>query len=120
MADLVVRAAYASLIEDEEENARFIGFAEGEEEDEPYVLFRQALDGGPIWFEANDENFGAEDAIEQVTRSAKGLDIVIRPASVSRLGWARHIEVRVGPACEDAEPALDALADMLGAQMISA
>lgn len=117
MADITVKAAYASLIEDEEENARFIGFAEGEEEDEPYVLFRQSLDGGPVWFEANDENFGAEDAVERVSRDAKGLRITIRPAAVARLGWASVIAVRIGPECEDAEPALAALAEMLGARM---
>jgi hypothetical protein len=40
----------------------FVGFAEGEDEDEGYVLFRQALGGGPVWFEVSDETFGAEDA----------------------------------------------------------
>lgn len=117
MTDLVVKAAYASVVEDEEEGFLFIGFAQGEEEDEPYVLFRQPLGGGPIWFEAGDEAFGAEDAVERVSRTAKGLEIHIAAAAVAKLGWARQVDVRIGPGCEDADIALDALREMLGARM---
>ena len=62
MAEITVKAAYGSVVEDE--GSLFIGFAAGEDADEGYVLFRQDLGGGPIWFEASDETFGAEDAIE--------------------------------------------------------
>lgn len=117
MTDLVVKAAYASVVEDEEEGLLFVGFAEGEEEDEPYVLFRQPLGGGPIWFEAGDEAFGAEEAVERVRRTPKGLEIHIAPHAVAKLGWARQVDVRLGPGCEDAEIALEALRGMLGARM---
>lgn len=114
MADIVVKAAYGSVVEDEEEGFLFIGFAEGEEEDEPYVLFRQAVSGGAVWFEVGDESLGAEDAVERVVRGAAGLDIHIRPEAVPQIGWARVIAVRIGPDCEDAENAVAALREMLG------
>lgn len=60
MADIVVKALYASVVEDDEEGMMFVGFAAGEAEDEDYALFRQPLGGGPVWFEVNDEAFGAE------------------------------------------------------------
>jgi len=114
MADVTIKAAYASLVEDEEEGFLFIGFAEGEAEDEPYVLFRQALNGGPVWCEVSDESFGAEDGLERVTRTAKGLEIRIRPEASADFGFAREIGIRIGPDCEDAAPALEALREMLG------
>lgn len=112
MEDVLVKAAYASVVEDE--GVLYIGFAEGEEEDEPYVLFRQSMAGGPVWFEASDEALGAEDAVESVKRGPKGIEITIRDAAVARIGWAKVVAVRIGPDCEDADAALDALQGMLG------
>ena len=112
MADITVKAAYGSVVEDE--GFLFIGFAEGEEEDEGYVLFRQPLDGGPVWFEVNDESFGAEDAVEQVVSGPKGLEITLKPSKVAAFGWASSVAVRISAGTEDAEEALAALAQMLG------
>lgn len=114
MADIVVKAAYASVVEDDEEGFLFIGFAEGEAEDEAYVLFRQPLGGGPVWFEVTDENFGAEDALETVIAGPKGLEITLRPELAGRFGWAGSVSVRVGPGCEGRDEAFAALAVMLG------
>ncbi len=117
MADIVVKAAYGSVVEDE--GFLYVGFAEGEDEDDdaPYVLFRQALDGGAIWFEASDPAFGAEDAVQSVSLGPKGLSITIRPDKMAKIGWASMIDVRVGPACEDADQAITALRAMLGDAM---
>ena len=112
MADIVVKAAYGSVVEDE--GLLFIGFAEGEEEEEGYVLFRQPVGGGPIWFEVNDEGFGAEDAVERLVRGPKGIEIVLKPELAAKFGWAMSIAVRIGPGTEDAEDALSALARMFG------
>lgn len=112
MADITVKAAYGSVVEDE--GFLFIGFAEGEEEDEGYVLFRQPSDGGPVWFEVNDETFGAEDAIVSVTPGHKGVEIVLKPELAATFGWAGSVAVRIGPGCEDADVAIEALAAMLG------
>ncbi len=117
MADIVVRAAYGSVVEDEEEGCLFVGFAEGEDEESAYVLFRQPLAGGPVWFEATDEAFGAEDAVERVEAGPEGLRITLRPEKRAALGWAGEIAVRIGPDCEDAPQALAALRAMLGARM---
>ena len=114
MADIVIRASYASVVEEEEEAALFIGFAEGEDDDEPFALFRQPLGGGPVWFAVNDADMGAEDALLSVTRTAKGLDIAIKPEFVPMLGFAKMVTIRIGPECEDADDALAALAEMLG------
>ncbi len=113
MADITVKASYASVIEDPEEGFLFIGFAEGEEQDEAYVLFRQPLNGGPIWFELGDEAFGAEDALALVTPTDKGLEITIRPEAASKFGFARQVAVTLTK-CEEKEQALAALAAMLG------
>lgn len=113
MADIIIRALYGSVVEDE--GQLFVGFAEGEDEDEGYVLFRQPVGGGPVWFEVSDEAFGAEDAVEAVTSSAKGIEVSLKPALAATFGWARSVAVRIGPDCEDAAPALDALRTMLGA-----
>ncbi len=112
MADITVKAAYGSVVEDEGE--LFIGFAEGEDADEGYVLFRQAVGGGPVWFEASDETFGAEDAIESVVAGPKGFDVTIRPDKRAAYGFAASVAVRVGPGCEDGQEALAALQAMLG------
>jgi hypothetical protein len=115
MADIVVKAAYASVVEDE--GQLFVGFAEGEDADEGYVLFRQSSGGGPVWFEVNDETFGAEDAVQAVVKGPKGLEITLRPEKVAAFGWAGTVAVRIGAECEDAEPALEALRAMLGGRM---
>lgn len=114
MADITVKAAYASVVEDEEEGLLFIGFAEGEAEDEAYALFRQPLAGGPVWFEVTDESFGAEAALESVTAGPKGLEIVIRQERVSAFGWAGSVAINAGPGCEGRDEAFAALAEMLG------
>ena len=116
MADVTVKAAYGSVVEDE--GCLFIGFAEGEEEDEGYVLFRQPLGGGPVWFEVNDEAFGAEEAIGLVTAGPKGLEIALLPEKAAAFGWAGSVAVKIGPGCEDADAALTALREMLGARMV--
>ena len=112
MADITVKAAYGSVVEDE--GLLFIGFAEGEEEDEAYVLFRQPVAGGPVWFESSDESFGAEDAIERVVAGPKGFEVTIRADKRAAYGFAATVAVRVGPACDDGPEALAALPDMLG------
>lgn len=117
MADIVVKAAYGSVVEDEDEGFLFVGFAEGEDEEEGYVLFRQPIGGGPVWFEVNDETFGAEEAVQSVVRGPKGLEITLRPETVAAFGWAGTVAVRIGPGCEDAEEALEALRGMLGDRM---
>jgi hypothetical protein len=112
MADITIRALYGSVVEDE--GLLFIGFAEGEDEDEGYVLFRQPVEGGPVWFEVNDEDFGAEDAVEAVTGSPTGIEITLKPEHAAAFGWARTVAVTIGPECEDASPAIAALRAMLG------
>ncbi|TXI06293.1 MAG: hypothetical protein E6Q73_00765 [Pseudorhodobacter sp.] len=114
MADISIKAAYASVVEDDEEGFLFIGFAEGEAEDEAYALFRQPLVGGPVWFEVTDESFGAEDALERVTASPKGLEITLKPVLSARFGWALTVSIKAGPNCEGRDEAFAALADMLG------
>ncbi|MBP9182560.1 MAG: hypothetical protein KBF78_05460 [Fuscovulum sp.] len=116
MADIVVKAAYASVVEDE--GMLFVGFAEGEDAGEGYVLFRQSSGGGPVWFEVNDETFGAEDAVQAVVQGPKGLEITLRPEKAATFGWAGTVAVRIGPGCEDAAPALEALRAMLGGAMV--
>jgi hypothetical protein len=113
MADITVKAAYGSVVEDEDQ--LFIGFAEGEDDEDGYVLFRQAVTGGPVWFEANDETFGAEDAVQAVMTGPKGFEVTIRPNKRAAFGFAATVAVRVGPSCEDGAEALDALKAMLGA-----
>lgn len=112
MADVTIKAAYGSVVEDE--GHLFVGFAEGEDADEGYVLFRQPVEGGPVWFEVNDEDFGAEDAVETVNSGPKGLEISLKAEAAATFGWARTVAVRIGPGCEDAAPALEALRVMLG------
>ncbi len=114
MADISFKAAYASVVEDPEEGALFIGFAQGEEEDEAYVLFRQPLGGGAVWFELGDEAFGADAALRAVSLTAQGLLIEIDPAKSAKFGFATSALVGLG-ACEDKDEALAALREMLGA-----
>jgi hypothetical protein len=113
MADYEFKAAYASVVEDPEEGFLFIGFAQGEQEDESYVLFRQPLGGGPVWFELGDEAFGADDALLSAGPSAKGLEIALRPEMAAKFGFAASVRVGLGK-CEDKDDALAALAGMLG------
>lgn len=112
MTDITIRALYGSVVEDE--GQLFVGFAEGEDEEEGYVLFRQPAGGGPVWFEVNDEDFGAEDAVEGVSADAKGIEITLKSDLAATFGWARSVAVRIGPDCEDAAQALEALQRMLG------
>lgn len=114
MADISLKAAYASVVEDDEDGMLFVGFAEGEAEDEAYALFRQPLAGGPVWFEVTDESFGAEDAVQSVTAGPKGLDIVIRPGKEAAFGWAGSVQIKAGPGCEGRDEAYAALSAMLG------
>lgn len=114
MAEIVIRAAYASVVEEDEDGTLFIGFAEGEDEDEPYCLFRQSLTGGPIWFQVNDESLEAEDAVQALQLGPKGLEITLRSEKAAQLGWATHVRVRIGPECESADEAIAALRAMLG------
>ena len=112
MADITVKAAYGSVVEDE--GQLFVGFAEGEDADEGYVLFRQPIGGGPVWFEASDETFGAEDAIESVVAGPQGFEVTIRAEKRAAFGFAATVAVKVGPGCEDGPEALAALKEMLG------
>lgn len=114
MADITIKAAYGSVVEDE--GFLFIGFAEGEEEEEGYVLFRQPVQGGPVWFEVNDEGFGADDAVERVVQGPKGIEISLKPDLAPKFGWASSVAVRIGPGTEDGAEALTALAQMLGSR----
>jgi hypothetical protein len=114
LSEIVIRAAYASVVEEDEDGVLFIGFAEGEDEDEPYCLFRQSLTGGPIWFQVNDESLEAEDAVQALRLGPKGLEITLRPEKTALLGWATHVRVRIGHACESADEAIAALRAMFG------
>lgn len=112
MADITVKAAYGSVVEDE--GRLFIGFAEGEDEEENYVLFRQPVGGGPIWFEVGDETFGAEDAVASVIAGPKGFEVTLRPEKRAAYGFAATVAVRVGSGCEDGPEAVSALKGLLG------
>jgi hypothetical protein len=112
MADITINAAYGSVVE--EDGFLFVGFAEGEDEDEAYVLFRQPLGGGAVWVEVSDESFGAEDAVQSVAGSPQGFTLTIRPDRIAAFGFAASVAVTIGPECEDAGPALAALRELLG------
>lgn len=114
MSDIVVKALYASIVEDEDQ--LFIGFVEGEDEGEPYVMFRRAVSGGPVWFEVSDESLGAEDAVESVTQTERGLSILIDRAMASKFAMAREIVVKITAATENGEAAIEALRDLMGAR----
>jgi hypothetical protein len=113
-ADITIHAAYASVVEDDEDSMLFIGFAQGEDDDEPYALFRQPIGGGPVWFAVNDEDFGAEDAVQAITHDARGLTVSISPAHLASYGFAATVLIRISPQTEDADQAIAALRDMVG------
>lgn len=107
MADIVVKAGYATVTV--EDGLRFVGFVDPKREE--YALFRQPIGGGPVWFEVNDGDFGAEDALNALTLGPLGLEAVIRPALMGRFGYAGSVAVRL-KTCEGAEAALVALREM--------
>lgn len=115
MSDLVVKAGYATVAD--EDGVRFIGFVDPR--NDGYALFRQKLTGGPVWFEVNDEDFGAEDAVEAASVGPGGLEITIRAAKAGRFGYARAVAVRL-KTCEGADAAIAALRVMLGAAFVEA
>lgn len=110
--DVEIHAAYASVVEDE--GTLFVGFPEGEDETDPYVLFRQEIPGGPVWFEMDDEFFGADDAVERLDWMGNGLTIHIAEAARARLGQVAIVAVNLPRDCEEAGEAAVALAQMLG------
>lgn len=114
MADLVVKAAYATVADDD--GLRFIGFVDAL--DEAYALFRQPLTGGPVWFEVSDEDFGAEDAIAAISVTDGSLEITLRPELAGRFGYAASVAVRL-KSCEGGDAALAALSAMLGQVLVS-
>jgi hypothetical protein len=114
MADLEMTALYASVVEDDEDGMLFIGFAEGEDEDEGYALFRQPISGGPVWFELSDEAFGAENAVEKLALVADGLEITIAKKAQAALGYVGTVKIAIGPDCESAPEAIAALREMFG------
>ncbi|MDR0807615.1 MAG: hypothetical protein LBE86_00540 [Gemmobacter sp.] len=107
MTELVIRAAYATVTT--EDDLRYVGFVDAR--DEAYALFRQALPGGPVWFEVNDPDFGAEDAIETARLTPDTLTLLLRPAITGRFGYASIISIRL-KTCEAAETALAGLRAM--------
>jgi hypothetical protein len=107
MSELIVKAAYATVAE--EDGQVFVGFVDAR--DESYALFRQARTGGPVWFEVNDEDFGAEDAVESAALGPGGLVITLHPAKAGRFGYAGRVAIRL-KSCEGAEAALERLAVM--------
>lgn len=107
MSDLVVKAAYATVAE--ADGFVFVGFVDAR--DENYALFRQPKDGGPLWFEVNDEDFGAEDAVETAQLGPEGLALTLRAAKAGRFGYAGRVAVRL-KSCEGAEVALERLRAM--------
>lgn len=109
--EIIIKALYASVVEDE--GTLYIGFAEGEDEDEPYVLFRRE-GSGPIWFEVSDESFGAEDAVSGITLTPKGIEIAIALDKSAEIGFAHSIAVRIPAHCESGPEAIDALRQLYG------
>jgi hypothetical protein len=111
MAEMEITAAYASVVEDE--GMLFVGFAEGEDADEPYVLFRQPVGGGRVWFEVSDESFGAEDAVEALEFHADRIEITIAAGEVATFGYLARVVVLVGPECDSGPEAIAALRQMM-------
>lgn len=107
MSDLVVKAAYATVAA--EDDMVFVGFVDAR--DEAYALFRQGKSGGPVWFEVNDEDFGAEDAIAAASIGTDGLVITLRADKIGRFGFAGQVAIRL-KTCEGQEAALAQLAAM--------
>jgi hypothetical protein len=112
--DIEIIAAYASVVEDE--GTLFVGFPEGEDETDPYVLFRQEVPSGPVWFEMDDEFFGADDAVERLDWAASGFTIHLADSVRARFAHVAVISVALPPDCEDRAEAEVALAGMLGAR----
>ena len=110
MAEVTIKAAYASVVEDD--GMLFVGFAQGEDADEPYVLFRQPVTGGPIWFEVSDETFGAPDAVGSIAFEKDRIVIGIAAAHMATMGFVDRVTVEVGPDCDSAEEAIAALRAM--------
>jgi hypothetical protein len=113
MADIQIKAAYGSVVEEDEDALLFIAFAEGEDEDGSYVVLQQPLEGGPVRLEVNDENFAAEDALESVTLVGDDLLLTIRATKTSKFGFAGTILIGLA-GCEDRDDTLAALRGMLG------
>lgn len=113
MADIEIKAAYGSVVEEDEEGMLFVAFAEGEDDDGAYVVFQQPLDGGPVRLEINDEAFAAEDALAQVTLVGDELLLTIHPQKTAKFGFAATVSVALA-GCEDREGTLAALREMLG------
>lgn len=107
MTELVVKAAYATVAE--EDGFVFVGFVDAR--DEHYALFRQPRAGGPLWFEVNDEDFGAEDAVESARLGPDGLVLALHATKAGRFGYASRVAVRL-KTCEGAEAALARLRAM--------
>lgn len=114
--DVEIIAAYASVVEDE--GTLFVGFPEGEDETDPYVLFRQDVAGGPVWFEMDDEFFGADDAVERLEWTVKGPVICLAEHARSRFAHVRVIAVSLPDPCEERAEAEAALAQMLGPRFL--
>lgn len=110
--DVEITAAYASVVEDE--GTLFVGFPEGEDETDPYALFRQDVAGGPVWFEMDDELFGADDAVERLVWTAKGLTIHLAVQARPRFAHVATIAITLPKDCEERSEAEAALAQMLG------
>lgn len=109
MADVTIKAAYATVAD--EDGFRFVGFVDATEES--YALFRWPLAGGAVWFEVNDEDFGAEDAILSARVEGGSLEITLRPELTARFGYAASIAIRL-KSCDGAEAALQAAGPMIG------
>ena len=90
MADLTLKAAYATVTEDD--GFRFVGFVE--EDDEGYALFRQPVEGGAVWFEVNDEEFGDDEALAAFHRLTRSEGIL--PALESSHAVAQAIKLAEG------------------------
>lgn len=112
MGEIVVRAGYATVAR--EAGAVIVGFAEGEDESEPYALFRELSPGGAVWFEVNDEIFGAENAVARLVVDEGGLTVEIAPGMAASFGFARRIRIAAGPDCDGYAAALKALGKMAG------
>ena len=110
MPDLTINATRASV--DTEDGIRHVGFAEGDE-DEPYVLFTQPTDGGPVRLELNDPLFAAEDAVAGLQHDDDSLTLDIAPARAPDLGFARRVLIRRVAAMSDWDAARAALARIL-------
>lgn len=108
MADIIIHAAYGSVIEDEE-GFLYVGFAQGEDETSPYVVFSQSLNGGPVTIELTDEAFRVESGVEKIIKTSTGFKIQIAAFARAKLGWASLVDVVISDETQDADIALMAL-----------